>query len=77
MPDADGRWRSETIGVAFALEDDDLVVYTHDGRRMLREGEVEAERQRLRAEMAQAEVVRTQQDAEIARLRRLLAERGE
>lgn len=69
LPDADGRWRSETIGVAFALEDDDLIVYTRDGRRMLREGEVEAERQRLRAAMTQAE-------AELARLRRLLAERG-
>ncbi len=62
LPDAAGRWRSETIGVAFALEDDALVVYTHGGRRMLREGEVEAER--------------AQYEEEIARLRRLLAERG-
>lgn len=63
LPDATGRWRSETIGVAFALEDDTIVVYTSDGRRMLREGEVEAERSRY--------------EDEIARLRQLLAERGE
>ncbi|CAA9553663.1 MAG: hypothetical protein AVDCRST_MAG18-519 [uncultured Thermomicrobiales bacterium] len=67
LPEADGRCHSATIGVAFALEDDELIVYTRDGRRMLREGEVEEERSRLRAEY----------EEEIARLRRLLDERSE
>jgi Uma2 family endonuclease len=61
LPAADGRWHSTTIGVAFALEGEESVVYTGDGRRMLREGEIESERRRLQAE--------------IEHLRRLLAER--
>ncbi len=63
LPTADGRWHSATISVAFALEDEEIIVYTRDGRRMLREGEVESERRRLQAE--------------IERLRQLLAERAE
>lgn len=63
LPTAGGRWHSTTIGFAFALEDDDIIVYTGAGRRMLREGGVENERRRLQTE--------------IERLRRLLAERGE
>jgi Uma2 family endonuclease len=70
LPTADGRWHSATIGVAFALEDDDVIVYTGDGRRMLREGEIERERRRLQAELSV-------QQAEIEHLRRLLMERGE
>ena len=81
LPTADGRWHSATIGVAFALEDEEIIVYTRDGHRMLREGEIERERRRLQAEIerdrlrAQAEL--SAQQAEIERLRRLLAERAE
>ncbi len=73
LPTADGRWHSATIGVAFALEDEEFIVYTRDGRRMLREGEIERERRRLQAEVEQ-ERLRLQaelasQRAEIERLR--------
>lgn len=61
LPDANGRWQSQQIGVAISLEDDGVAVYTLDGLRILREGEVEVERASLRAE--------------IERLRRLLGER--
>jgi hypothetical protein len=78
---AGGRWHSATIGVAFALEDEEFIVYTRDGRRMLREGEIERERRRLQAEVEQ-ERLRLQaelasQRAEIERLSQLLAERAE
>ena len=68
--EADSRWHSATIGVAFALEDEAIIVYTSDERRMLREGEIERERQRLQAKLSV-------QQTEIDRLRRLLAERGD
>ncbi len=57
-PGPDGRWNSEQLPVAIALEGARAVVYLSNGKRMLAEGEVEA---------ALAE-----KDAEIARLRRLL-----
>ncbi len=60
-PEADGRWHSATIAVALGLEGARAAVYARDGRRILREGEVEAELAR--------------RDAELERLRRLLAER--
>lgn len=60
-PDAAGHWRSVEIGVSIGLEGAQVSVYTHDGTRTLREGEVERERARLQAELE--------------RLRRLLAER--
>jgi hypothetical protein len=60
-PDGEGRWQSAQIPVAIGLEGMLVTVYTRDGRRMLREGEIEAERIR--------------QDAELERLRRLLDER--
>ena len=44
-------------------------VYTRDGRRILREGEIEEERARLREELAR-------KDAELERLRRLLDDRS-
>ena len=60
-PDSDGRWQSVGIPVAFGLEGLLVTVYTPEGRRMLHEGEIEAER--------------TRQEAELERLRRLLDER--
>lgn len=44
----DGRWHSAQIAVAIGLEGIWATVYTPDGRRLLREGEVEAEIARLR-----------------------------
>ncbi len=60
-PDAGGRWHSATIAAAIGLEGARAAVYARDGRRLLREGEIEAELAR--------------KDAELERLRRLLAER--
>ena len=63
-PGQDGLWRSQEIDVAFGLEGALATVYRRDGRRVLREGEVERELAR--------------RDAELAELRRLLNEaRGE
>jgi hypothetical protein len=59
-PEADGCWHSRQIAVAIGLEGVWATVYTRDGRRLLREGEVEQERAQLRAE--------------VERLRRLLDE---
>jgi Uma2 family endonuclease len=59
--DEDGRWQSVQIDVAIGLEGMLATVYTRDGRRMLREGEIEEELAR--------------KDAELERLRRLLADR--
>jgi hypothetical protein len=66
-PDAQGRWRSEEIAVAFGLEDMLATVYTLDGRRQLREGEISAT-------LAERERTLTQQAAELAELRRRLAQ---
>jgi hypothetical protein len=67
-PATDGRWHSATIAAALGLEGTRATVYARDGRRILREGEVEDERARLRGELARRE-------AEVERLRRLLADR--
>lgn len=47
-PDASGQWRSEEIAVAFGIEGALAAVYTHDGERQLREGEVSRELAHLR-----------------------------
>jgi len=73
--DDQGRWQSKQISVAIALEGMAVAIYTHDGRRMLREGEAEVERARERQLREQAEQGREQAEAEVARLRRLLEER--
>jgi roadblock/LC7 domain-containing protein len=62
------RWRSAQIEVAIGLEGMLASIYTPDGRRILREGEIEEEQARLCEEMAR-------KDAELERLRRLLDER--
>jgi hypothetical protein len=78
IPDADGRWKSQEIDVAFGLEGAMATVYAHDGRRMLHEGEVEAERARAGAELARRDAELARRDAELVELRRLLTEaRGE
>jgi hypothetical protein len=41
-PDAAGRWHSQVLPVAFGVEDGLAAVYTREGRRHLREGEVDA-----------------------------------
>jgi Uma2 family endonuclease len=46
--DTNGRWRSEGIAAAFGVAGAQVTVYGREGRRMLREGEVEAELARLR-----------------------------
>lgn len=66
-PGADGRWRSEQLPLAIGLEGLLATVYTGDGRRMLHEGEIEAELAHRDEELAR-------KDAELERLRRLLDE---
>lgn len=80
--DRDGRWQSEQIPVAIALEGILATVYTRDGRRMHREGDAEEELVRQGTELDQREVelrdeqaLRERAEAEVARLKRLLAER--
>jgi hypothetical protein len=65
--DGQGRWRSRQISVAITLEGMWVAVYTHDGRRMLREIEVEET-------LARERQLRGQAEAEVERLRRLLEE---
>jgi hypothetical protein len=64
-PEANGRWQSARFPFAIGIEDGWAGVFTPDGRRIVREGEVEAELARRDAEIER-------QDAEIERLRRLL-----
>ncbi len=51
LPDTNGRWQSQQVAVAIGLEDDWATVYGRDGHRILREGQVETEHARLRAEV--------------------------
>ncbi len=66
---ADGRWHSEQIGVAIGLEGVMATVFAHDGRRMLREGEVVEELERRDVELQRTR-------AEVEQLRRLLDKQG-
>ena len=50
-PDATGRWCSEEIAVAVGIEGGLAAVYTLDGRRQLREGEVARELARTNEEL--------------------------
>jgi Uma2 family endonuclease len=50
---ADGRFQSTSIAVSIGLEGMISTVYTHDGQRMLHEGEVEMELARLRHLLAE------------------------
>ncbi len=68
--DTNGRWRSDAISVAIGLEGIWATVYTHDGRRLFREGEAIDELARRDEELAR-------RDEELARLRRALGERRE
>jgi len=47
LPDALGRWHSEEIAAAIGVEGVLAAVYTHDGRRQVREREIERERRLL------------------------------
>ncbi|HEY8285965.1 MAG TPA: Uma2 family endonuclease [Chloroflexota bacterium] len=83
LPDADNRWQSEQLPIAIALEGIWATVYTRDGRRMHREGEFEEELMHRESELAgqerrllQEHELRERAEAEVARLKQLLAERG-
>ncbi len=70
-PAADGRWRSREIAVDVGVKDGTAAVYSRDGRRQLREGEIANELARQENELAR-------KDGELAELRRLVEElRGE
>ena len=85
---SDGRWASQELPLVFGLEGARAAVYTADGRRLLREGEVErrldhevGERRRAEAlaalERRRAEELarlEAEHAAELARLRRRLNE---
>ncbi len=74
QPDTDGRWRSGQIAVAFGLEGVLAAVYTLEGERQLREGEVAEERARARAELARRDDELARRDDELARRDDELAE---
>jgi hypothetical protein len=67
-PDAAARWQSEQIAVAIGLEGMLATVYTREGERQLREGEVAQERAHDRAELERLR-------AELKRLRDRIDER--
>jgi hypothetical protein len=64
-PRPDGRWYSDQLPIAIALEGTQVAVYLAGGQRMLAEGEVGAALARKDADLAR-------KDAEIERLNRLL-----
>jgi Uma2 family endonuclease len=75
-PDANGRWRSETLGLSFAPQGFLLRVYDQDGRLMPLHGELRAERrylagenQDLRHELAEERQRLAALEAELRRLR--------
>ena len=70
LPNEQGHWRSQEIAAAIGLEGVHVVVYSADGRRQLREGEIARELARKDAELAR-------KDAELAALYRLLEQRTE
>lgn len=74
--DRQGRWHSERLGFAIALEGMFAAVYADRGRRMLREGEIEEERDHLKAELARRDERLAEQAEELARLRSLLSDLG-
>jgi hypothetical protein len=59
-PDASGRWQSAEIAVAIGVEGILATVYTREGRRQLREGEIAAELERLRRLLAERETAQDQ-----------------
>ena len=75
--EGDGRFHSTSIEVAIGLEGIIAAVYTHQGRRMLREGEIEAELAQRDAALAQRDAALAQRDGELARLQRLLDEKND
>jgi len=77
LPGADGRWRRGEIAVALALEGAQATVYTLDGMRHLREGEIAQELAYRDAALADKDVELAQRDATLAELRSRLAELGE
>ena len=72
LPDDDGRWHSQEIEAAIGLEGVHATVYTADGRRQLREGEIAREIARRDAELARRDAELACRDAELAALRRLV-----
>jgi Uma2 family endonuclease len=76
--DGEGHWQSESIAAAFGVAGIKVSVYNHQGRPMLREGEVEAElseKNRALAErdakLAERDARLAERDAELARERAL------
>jgi Putative restriction endonuclease len=67
--EADRRWHSQEIPVAFALDGVQVAVYTREGRRLLREGEVEVALHRWQEQAREREEIIARQAAEIERLR--------
>jgi len=59
--DGQGRWQSDQLPVAVALEGMWATVYTREGRRMLREGQVEEELDRERSLRAHEQERREQE----------------
>ncbi len=74
-PEPSGAWKSREIPVLIALEGARAAVYTADGRRQLREGEVNRQLERTRQEYAdELERAHREHAAELAELRRQIDE---
>jgi Uma2 family endonuclease len=52
-PDAAGRWQSQALAIAFGVEDGLAAVYSTEGSRQLREGEISEALARKDAELAE------------------------
>ncbi len=81
LPEANGLWQSQEIGVAIGVEDEWASVYSSVGRRQLREGEIgetldriAQERDRATQERDHATEELARKDVELADLRRRLAD---
>ena len=72
LREVDGRWRSRGLPLTFGLDGVRVVVFTADGRRLLREEEVERERSRLERGWAEERARREADLAELEQLRRRL-----
>lgn len=89
LPEVTGRWQSRELPLAIGMEGPMVAVYTLDGRRLPREGEIERERSMLQhlwdeernrrqAELERLDLRRAEElaamEAELAVLRRRLEE---
>ena len=72
LPDPSSRWQSEEVAAAIGVEGMLSAVYARDGRRQLREREIERERRLLENQLSRKDDELSRKDDELAELRRLV-----